>query len=324
VVGTGSQSPAVDELSESRIFQDIGSDVSISGSPCIPEESQAGKATESEREDESKVLLVLETLNNRKGSILKYLSSTAKDAVSTPTDWQKEDPRLVDIQLASKRSTNEAKFRAGIARRSLADEYLLWEKEKYQTSRVDTLILDLASNNKKHVSEYVTSNSLFKGSKAARESILRGIKYRVFEKIYGSEGVSSFLIFANKQFRALQYRLLPLLAEKIKGSESWHGLADDKSKWMEECQALYEGQSHFGLQIPSLTIKQRELIGIHILKGLSLSHRPMSQGNDRGQQSPAMIPENPKQDQRASQLIATQIFHQSQILRRINLGSIPH
>jgi predicted DNA-binding protein YlxM (UPF0122 family) len=36
----------------------------------------------------------------------------------------------------------------------------------------------------------------------------------------------------------------------------------------------------FGLQIPLLTLKQRGLIGIHILKELSLSHRPMSQGND--------------------------------------------
>jgi hypothetical protein len=107
---------------------------------------------------------------------------------------------------------------------------------------VDTLVHHLVSKDRQHhVREYVTSNSLFKSKRAAADSILRGLKYRVFEKIYGSEGVSSFLIFANQQFRALPYRLLPVLAEKIKESESWHSLANDKSKWMEECQALYEG-----------------------------------------------------------------------------------
>jgi hypothetical protein len=109
---------------------------------------------------------------------------------------------------------------------------------------VDTLVLHPDSNSRyHHVQEYVTSNSLFKSKRAAGDSILRGIKYRVFEKIYGSEGVTSFLIFANRQFRAVQYRFLPLLAEKIKGSKCWHGLANDKSKWMEECQAVYDGQS---------------------------------------------------------------------------------
>jgi hypothetical protein len=246
VVGTDSQSPAVNEPPESPIFQEDGSNASISGSPCTPEESplQAEKATESDRADERKVLLVLETLDRRKDLILKYISSTAKDAIQTSTDWPEEDPRIVDIQMASKRCTDEARLRAGLARRSLADTYLSWEKEAFGTSRVDTLVLHPDSNSRyHHVQEYVTSNSLFKSKRAAGDSILRGIKYRVFEKIYGSEGVTSFLVFANRQFRAVQYRFLPLLAEKIKGSKCWHGLANDKSKWMEECQAVYDGQS---------------------------------------------------------------------------------
>lgn len=43
-------------------------------------------------------------------------------------------------------------------------------------------------------------------------------------------------------FRDLPYTGIKLLAERVRQSEKWHLLADEKSGWMNKCQRLYEGK----------------------------------------------------------------------------------
>lgn len=150
---------------------------------------------------------ILTALEKKKEKvIIKQLSLSEPIAVSPETDWIEEDPCVVDVQLASKSSVYSDKFRGGLGRCILADRYLSWENRKYGTSRVEILGADLCSGDRHHhVQEYVETNSALKNKQTARKAIGQGIKYWVFEKLYGNPGVSSFLFFVYHLFRDLPY-----------------------------------------------------------------------------------------------------------------------
>jgi hypothetical protein len=189
------------------------------------------------------VRLIINKLDGRRKEIEKYSSLTAEAAIGTRTDWMREDPRVTDICLASKSTSSEVKFRAGLSRCSLADDFLEWEEKKYRTTRVSSLVGDLRAtdNGAGHIIEYLNEKEYLKDKNITRKGIENGIKYRVFEELY-SPGVSMFLFFVFHVFRDLRYSHLPFLAEAIHKSEWLSDLAEKKSEWRVCCQILYKSE----------------------------------------------------------------------------------
>lgn len=218
---------------------------SISQSFPMENLTHAGNPSKSKQKTtiEERVEEILAALEKKEKIIIRQLSLSESIAVSPKTDWIEEDPCVVDVQLASKSSVYADKFRGGLGRCLLADRYLSWEKRKYGTSRVEILSADLCSSDRRHhVQEYVDTNSTLKNKETARKAIGHGIKYRVFERVYGNPGVSSFLIFVYHLFRELPYPGFEVLAGKVRQSERWCVLANKKSGWMNKCQQLYKGE----------------------------------------------------------------------------------
>ncbi|RAL03014.1 uncharacterized protein BO80DRAFT_318924, partial [Aspergillus ibericus CBS 121593] len=200
------------------------------------------KTRESIQTVEQRITTILAALERKMGKIKDYLASSVSVVTSSKTDWMGEDPCIVDIELASKQTSLDVKFKAGLGRCLMADRYISWEKETSRPSRVQALTADLSSSDRQfHVEKYVATNPQYKNRETARKAIQHGIKHRVFEELYGNPGASILFFFVYSLFRDLPYPALPLLSERLKQSKGLCDLAADRSKWVQECKRLYKG-----------------------------------------------------------------------------------
>lgn len=188
------------------------------------------------KEQSDKVGLLMKKLEEESENIRNFTSDTAPNVV-VKGDWKGLDPRIIDANLPTKDKSLSTKFRAWLARCSLADEYLVWEKNKYHSSRVELLAKNQieADTKKGHVSEYLNDHY----GEPARKLIQSGIKCRVFERVYGTLGVSAFLFCVFSAFRNIPYMEFSSLAESIRDSQDWSTLADKKTSWLAESQETY-------------------------------------------------------------------------------------
>lgn len=188
------------------------------------------------KEQPDKVSLLMKKLEEESENIRNFTSDTAPNVVAKG-DWKGLDPRIIDANLPSKDKSLFTKFRAWLARCSLADEYLVWEKNKYNSSRVELLAENQieADTKKGHVSEYLNDHY----GEPARKLIQSGIKCRVFERVYGTLGVSAFLFCVFSAFRDIPYMGFLRLAESIRNSQGWSTLADEKTSWLANSQETY-------------------------------------------------------------------------------------
>lgn len=231
-----SQNPAKSSVSNPESLK--------SRSSCVRNSARASNASKSEEEIiGERVKELIEQLGNKEKEIKKQFDLVESNAVSPGTDWTEEDPCVVDIKLASKQHGHGAKFRAGLGRCLLADRYLSWEKSVFGTSRVEVLVADLSSQDRRHhVQEYVNDNPEFKNKETARKGVEQGIKYRVFQRIYGNAAASGFFFFIFHLFRDFPYPGFKHLAEGVRNSRQWDKLAHEKTGWMNRCEELYKGE----------------------------------------------------------------------------------
>lgn len=183
---------------------------------------------------------IMQRLDKLSKSIEQFICLPEESAVSTGGSWTGKDPRVVDIMLTQKNRSLTATFRANLGRCSLADDYLAWEKKTHETSRVEILAQNLEQATKRtgHIGEYLAQQGEQEEA-TTRKAIQNGIKYRVFETLYGETSASLPVFFVFHRFRDLNYQYLPRLAELIRNSPGFSGLAA-KSEWRNQCQKTYD------------------------------------------------------------------------------------
>jgi hypothetical protein len=168
------------------------------------------------------------------------VAKDAEDAISRRTNWTAQDPRLVDIDLAERRTSETGKFRAWLGRYSLTEDYLTWAECNYQLPRKAFLVLDEKGADNRgqgHITEYVSLSGL--PSEKTHKAIRHGLKYVSFEHVYGNPGVSVFLCHIFSAFRDLPYSQFKSLDKKIRESVEWSNLAIRKATWLSRCRSIY-------------------------------------------------------------------------------------
>jgi len=191
------------------------------------------------------VLTLTQALDKDSAQIQEFLSRPELEAIEDELERIVEDPRVVDLQLDGSRSTPKARFRKGLSQRSLADEYIQWERHTYGSSKVSVLVKDLSVSQERglgHIVEYLESNNRrFKKQDITRRGIEHGIKFLVFELLVGTRVISAILSFKYSLFRAVKFEDLPFLKTMMNDSEWIKELVEQKADWYDECQTLYDG-----------------------------------------------------------------------------------
>lgn len=215
---------------------------------------------------------VLKRLNKDEYEISAYADKPVESVVSRGTNWEFEDPRIVEFLMPNKNKDPDLKFRAGLSVLSLADEYTEWERIYYRSTRVKTLCEDLstAANSKiARYREYVDIfGDHFKDKGNARKCIEYGVKLRVFERLYSarsevstlpglrkSAGVLGILCFVVNPFRRLKYEELPMLVDEMLSSK-WREYAEARNSWMDACLDKFSGRTDGQKQTSSADFKQ--------------------------------------------------------------------
>ncbi|OJJ42049.1 hypothetical protein ASPZODRAFT_1670980 [Penicilliopsis zonata CBS 506.65] len=208
-----------------------------------PEPLQSGSPSQSQPPIEEKIKSdvenFMEKIKKQSEKIRSFTNKNERDAISQGEDWTGLDPRLVDIKLAARGSTLTAKFRAGLARYSFANDYLDWAEKHSEKPRHEFLnkeTKDADNRGSGCVSKYL--DEIGQNTEEARKAIQYGLKYHSIEYIYGSCGVCAFLFFVFAAFRGLTYGHLQLLAASIRKSE-WSAFSEAKAHWVSNCLSIY-------------------------------------------------------------------------------------
>lgn len=260
--GTASASPSPSFSSPASSPQPAGIDgyeSTHNGCPTSPSDSDDrpinhgtdGIETDLSSDDKtkprsSKVSELCLYLNDKKRSaaIQNYLCSTPD--FDEMCAWKSGDPRVTDISICSSPgNTHETGLRRGLSQRSLAIEFDQWEKATFDMSRVNEISrnLELSAKRTGHLDKFIQAKE-FKDKEAENASmgIRHGIKWLVFESIYGYEGVSLVLMLVYSRFRDVKYEEFFQLKESL---TDWKEFAIGKSSCLGEWQKCYERTSTY-------------------------------------------------------------------------------
>ena len=159
--------------------------------------------------------------------------------------WEREDPRIDDMNTGSRYMSSMARLRRGLRQRSLAIEFEKWEQATYGTSTVHKWARYLAKADRKlgHMTEFLEINMhRFRKISAARNGLQHGIKLLVCERLLNGTGVSALLIFEYSRLRLIKFRELDAFKDAVKNSQKIKKLADQKADWVDDCQKCYDGE----------------------------------------------------------------------------------
>ncbi|KAJ5152430.1 hypothetical protein N7492_009710 [Penicillium capsulatum] len=215
-----------------------------------PNYTTDGTETEPSSDDKEKsqwpkVVALCSHLNNkeRSAAIKEYLSCTPD--FGEMCAWKSGDPRITEIAICSSPGNcYDACLRRGLSQRSLAVEFDEWERATHDKSRVRELSEDLKARLKRtgHLETFIQARFKNNEAEAAQVAISHGLKWLVFESIYGHNGVSLVLMLVFSRFRDVKYEDLPQLKKELK---DWEDFAIGKSSCLEEWQSSYEGKSSY-------------------------------------------------------------------------------
>lgn len=190
-------------------------------------------------------LTLTQKLHKDSTQIKEYLSKSEIEATKDDLERITEDPRVVDLQLDRGQSSPKAKFRKALSQRSLAIEYIHWERKQYGSSRVSELAKNLSISQGRggcHIMKYLERNNhRFKNQDVTRKGINHGIKLLVFEQLVGTMAISAILSFRYRLFRAVKFEDLPFLKTMLDDSEWVTELVGQKAGWFDGCQTQYDG-----------------------------------------------------------------------------------
>ena len=175
--------------------------------------------------------------------IEKYLSDLYH--VTEQPVWEREDPRVDDVNTGSRYISSMARLRRGLRQRSLAFEFEKWEQATYGTSTVQKWARYLAKADRKlgHMTEFLAINMhQFRKISAARNGLQHGIKLLVCDKLLNGTGILALLIFEYSRIRSIKFRELDAFKDAVKDSQKIKKLADQKADWVDDCQKCYDGE----------------------------------------------------------------------------------
>ena len=186
--------------------------------------------------------------------IKPYFEREPAHAVGEPPP-KSQDPRFFDIDAVYQpTSSQETKFRAYLALRSLGFEFDEWERHTHLTSKLANLGANQEAwkNKHGHVSEFVT---LRKYPRNATKAVARAIKVLNLEQQYGSCGISAVVSFIPSTLNQFSYDDLSAFIRLTKGrseDEDRHDdgirtelvqLAQSATEFTEQCQIIYDRKS---------------------------------------------------------------------------------
>ncbi|KAJ6095240.1 hypothetical protein N7486_005986 [Penicillium sp. IBT 16267x] len=184
-----------------------------------------------------KLFQTLDIEKTREG-IKEFLSSSPLPDFAR--GWFAKDPRLVDCKRSP--PNYEENLRRALSQRSMASEYDTWEREKFATSRVDSVSRNVANiKDSGHITEFVE----FKGYEeddinTATHGIKHDIRLLVFERMYGVPGTSAIFMFISTCFRSVKYESYSTLKHRLLGEEFWKDFVEKASDRLIQCQEQYD------------------------------------------------------------------------------------
>ncbi|QVM10764.1 hypothetical protein D8B26_005417 [Coccidioides posadasii str. Silveira] len=187
---------------------------------------------------------LLDALSKKLGKVKEFLQRSEHEAVGFPF-WTEIDPRLSDIRRLSNSSSDQEKFRAFLAVRSLALDQEAWQREKYGSSRVDDLAHNLSSSNDHcgYVREFCIVMKL--GGVTASNGIKLGQKILVNERMFPrNSGSTALYAFFQDKFRRIPYERLTDLNEMLSAPDydSIGCVAAEKTSYIKNAQHIYCGK----------------------------------------------------------------------------------
>ncbi|KAL9613098.1 MAG: hypothetical protein Q9167_002355 [Letrouitia subvulpina] len=174
----------------------------------------------------------------RKLEDIQYILQKVRENGFLEPSWVDDDPRVVDIQVASLESTSVQRFRRGLSQRSLALQFDSWEKATYQKSTIDERMKDLGF--KHRVIKRFLNDSRIRDKKVAHMGIRHGIKLLICERLLGGAGYTAILIFKYRDMHFLRYEHLHKFVHAIQSSEAIVKVADQQAQLLNRCQSDYE------------------------------------------------------------------------------------
>lgn len=192
---------------------------------------------------------VLRKIGTSLPDVEQYLTGEPARAVGE-LPLANQDPRLTDVEAVYKELPSDgAKFRAYLGLGSLTDQYDHWEWDTHHTSRIGRLVANpskLNSQKARHVSDFVKHMGY--SSKTAYKAVMRGIRLRVLERLYGCCGISAVLSFRPSVFDSLKYEDFRAFISLVKDGGDSTGtklmqLAQSVTNFVEKCQTVYHRKS---------------------------------------------------------------------------------
>lgn len=205
----------------------------------LPENCSGGPGNDShELQSES----LIEMLRDRYHSIKVYLNKEPSDAVCGGTTWLDEDPRIVELCMSEKDGpSDQLTYRKQLSRRSLAKDFIEWEREKFKTSRVQQLVENPSDKGSQgHLRTFLEESSGIINKNRAFKGIRHGIKLLFIETQLGLSGISALLAFTFTNFRDLNYEKVPPFVRRLQHCRDLLDLAQQKTSWFETCVEYYE------------------------------------------------------------------------------------
>lgn len=152
--------------------------------------------------------------------IEEYLAKGPQCATGHPED-QTQDIRFADINLAKQIRSDESQFRAYLALRSFAQSFDLWERRVYKVSRVNNLVQDpkKSQNKQGRVSKFVRLIGAL-DIKDGSDTLAKGIKILVLERLYGCVGISVMVFFQLSLFNRLKYPEVQDFLDLVQGKSN--------------------------------------------------------------------------------------------------------
>lgn len=197
---------------------------------------------------------LVQTLKENAGTICKYLHQSEADAMGDKPEFHNDprfsDPRISalrisDLQLTKRDDTLLGKFRTVMSQRSLALEYIDWEKKAFGSSNVLDL-MDTRNGSPEarwgYVAEYLRINhDKFSGfEQGLTRAIPHGIKLLLCEKQSKSIITSAVLWFAPGNCKKLRFDEMRRLSDTLNSWQWFRSLVEEKTDWYLRCVKRYD------------------------------------------------------------------------------------
>ncbi|KAL6716968.1 hypothetical protein ACLMJK_004881 [Lecanora helva] len=197
--------------------------------------------------------LLMQALDKNKKKIKQYflslMSAENGAGYALKSQDEDEDPYIVDQTVSCGNNGHDFDpLRRVLSSKFLAHEYDRWQHRHYGVSKIEDLLHTGKTRHSRpsgSIPEFVQEYNKKKNVKVAAESVRRGIKLVLLEKIVkvGHSMVSALVAYCWTHFRDLRYDEIKKLAAAIEKKDWIMKFAAQYSAWFEDCQKQHDAQA---------------------------------------------------------------------------------